>query len=139
MSDLAETKPFLVNRCSVDSITLFEITEQELELLEQGSPSSTLLNFAIFSLSTGLAFLITLWTVKVDDQRTFVTFVVLAVLGLFSGIVLLVVWRKMSKSTASVVEKIKNRKKQVGPSYEDPSLVQQNPVLPVPAGPAESG
>jgi hypothetical protein len=132
----SDAKPLQVNRCSVDSITLYEITEQELELLEQGSPSSTLLNFAIFAWSVGFAFLTTLLTVKLTDKPIFIVFVVLTALGIFSGVVLLVVWARMAKSTSGVVIKIKSR----AVVTPDASSVEILAVtLPEPPGPAQAG
>lgn len=69
-------------RGPVDSLSLFEITDYELEVLEEGAPSSTFLNFAILFASVGLSFLTTLLTVTIASIQVFTIFVVLTVGGL---------------------------------------------------------
>lgn len=137
---IAESKQLQVNRCSVDSITLYEITEQELELLEQGSPSSTLLNLAISSVSLAFAFLTTLLTVDIENMKIFSVFVIVTVVGFLAGIALLVVWRQMARSTKSVVSKIRSR--QIEPS--SPVEAMDNVAVPndemvIPVGPSQAG
>lgn len=96
-------------RGAFDSLSLYEITDYELEILEQGSPSSTFLNFAIAFSSIGLSFLATLLTVKIESIFVFVIFVILAVIGLAAALVLLVLWRKTRSSVKALVKKIKAR------------------------------
>ena len=48
----------IVRRGRVDSVDLYEVKENELELLEKGSPASLQLNFSIFLLTSVLILLI---------------------------------------------------------------------------------
>ena len=96
-------------RGAFDSLSLYEITDYELEILEQGSPSSTFLNFAIAFASVGLSFLATLLTVKIESIFIFSVFVILSVIGLAAALVLLVLWRKTRSSVKALVKKIKAR------------------------------
>jgi hypothetical protein len=96
-------------RGPVGSLSLYEITDYELELLEQGSPSSTYFNFAIFFFSIGASFFTTLVTVKIQSVYVFSIFVVLAVLGTFAALVLFQLWRRTKSRTRNLCEKIRAR------------------------------
>lgn len=103
-----ETGPRIV-RGKVDSLSLYEITDYELQVLEEGAPNATLLNFAIFFLSVGLSFFTALLTTPPESVRTFTVFVVLTIVGIAVGVVLLVLWRRQRSRVATLVVKIKQR------------------------------
>lgn len=98
-----------IRRGRFDRLTIYEVTETELELLEMGAPNSIYLNFAIGLLSLASSFLICLLTTTIESMKTFTVFVVLAVVGTISGIVLLVLWYWTSKSIADIAATIRNR------------------------------
>ncbi len=98
-----------IRRGRVDSLTLYEITDYELSLLEQGSPSSTFLNFSIFFFSTGLSFLVSLLTTTFADDKTFLVFSVVAGLGLSLGVVLFVLWYRTGQGVRGTCKKIRER------------------------------
>lgn len=96
-------------RGPVDSLSLYEITDHELELLEDGSPSSTYLNFGICFITVGLSFITTLVTVKVESVYIFTVFVVLAVVGISVSAVLFVLWRRTRSRTKDLCKRIRAR------------------------------
>jgi len=96
-------------RGQVDSLSLFEITDYELELLAQGGPNSIYINFAIFFFSIALSFFTTLLTVQIDSQKVFTVFVVLTVVGFAVGSVLMVLWFRTRTRISTLVTKIKAR------------------------------
>jgi hypothetical protein len=95
-------------RGRLDSYAIYEITEDELRDLEAGSPSSLYLNFAIFGLSIAVSFMVALFTSTVTD-RVFTVFTVLAIVGLFIGIGLLILWWRARISIGDVVRRIRAR------------------------------
>lgn len=101
------TQPRIV-RGYFDSLSLYEITDYELEQLSQGAPSSTYLNFSIFFLSVAIAFLTTLLTVNITD-RIFTVFVLITIVGFSFGVVLLILWFRTRTRISKLVEKIKAR------------------------------
>jgi hypothetical protein len=117
-SDSREFRP-TIRRGRVDSLSLFEITEQELETLAAGSPHSTYLNFAIAFLSAGLAFFTSLLTAVFSSNRTFTVFVVITTVGTAAGVVLLFVWYQTKSSVDEVIARIKQR---VPPEESDSSM-----------------
>lgn len=100
-----------IRRARVDSLDLYEITEDELTTLEHGSPGSLFLVFSIFLLSTALSFLVALLTTKIESIYTFTIFVVITALGFIIGLVLLGLWYRENRSSSSVSKKIRNRMK----------------------------
>lgn len=122
---------FRIVRGPVDSLSLYEITDYELEILEEGSPSSTFLNFAIFFFSIGASFLLTLLTVTIESIFLFAVFVIVTTVGLSASLVLFVLWRRTRSRTKDLCKRIRARvpTAPIGEPKEAP---------PVPAGPAES-
>jgi len=98
-----------VRRGRLDSVTIYEVKESELEILERGSPGSIYLNFAIFTLSVGFSSLTTLLTIEVQDVKKFSVFTICAVVGILMGLILLVLWRRFRTDTKTVCNTIKNR------------------------------
>ena len=98
-----------IRRGRVDSLTLFEITDYELDVLSRGSPSSIFINFAIFFLSTAISFLIALLTVTITSDRVFQVFVIIVVLGFISGGVLFCLWLRNRKAMSAIIKRIRQR------------------------------
>jgi hypothetical protein len=96
-------------RGRVDSMSLYEITENELNILENGPPSSIYLNFAIFLLSIAISFLVSLLTTTITSERTFLVFVVITVASFISGFILLGVWFRNHRLISDIIARIKNR------------------------------
>jgi hypothetical protein len=98
-----------IKRGRVDSLSLYEITDNELDILATGSPSSLHLNLAIFFLSSALAFLIALLTTKIESDRTFTIFVVILVVSSVVGCVMMLMWSRAHRSTREVIKRIRDR------------------------------
>ena len=103
-----QNEPRIV-RGRVDSLSLYEITDHELDILEKGSPESFHLNFGIFLLSVGLSFFVTLLSENIQSNRIFTVFVVLCSVGLLGGSFLMFLWYRMRRELTNVVGKIKKR------------------------------
>ena len=102
-----------VKRARYDSLELFEVSENELSIIERGSPSSTYLNFSIFLLSIALSFLTTLLTVDFKEKQTlFIIFTIICVLGFMIGVFLAIVWFKSKNEFDEVLKKIRERMKE---------------------------
>ena len=102
-------KALRVRRGRVDSVDLYEIKENELDLLEGGSPGGIYLNFAIFLLSSALAAITALCTSTFKNPKIEMVFMIFSVVGILGGIFLLLLWWRAHKSLSDVVRKIRNR------------------------------
>jgi hypothetical protein len=108
-----------IRRGRVDSLTIYEITESELETLENGSPASLHLNFSIFFISTAISFLTALLTTTIANIRVYCFFVVVMVVSFALGIILGVLWFRERKSATLLSKKIRQR--------VPPESVNENP------------
>lgn len=98
-----------IRRGKVDSLPLYEITESELESLVRGSPGSTYLNFAVFSFSVAISFLIALLTSSISSDRVYAVFVLLVIVGLAAGVLFTILWRGCRRDSEAAVRTIKER------------------------------
>ena len=98
-----------VRRARFDQLTIYEISESELDTLEKGSPDSLFLNFAIFLLSTATSFTVALLTTQVTSQATFVVLVALTVVGYIGGVFLLLLWLRDRSPVSKCARAIRDR------------------------------
>lgn len=105
-----ESTNISVTRGKYDSITLYEITDYELDTLKKGSPTSIYLNFSIFLLSTAISFLTTLITGSYQSTSIeFIIFTIICVVGFIVGIILLILWFRNKSDMGDLCNKIENR------------------------------
>lgn len=98
-----------IHRVRLDKLRIFEITEAELEALEQGSPESIFLNLAIAVLSIAISFSIALATATIDQDRTFYVFVIVTSIGYVAGVTFALLWFISRRSLRSVAASIRSR------------------------------
>lgn len=109
-----------VRRGDVDSICLYSVTEDELEILEKGSPGSLYLNFSLSLISIATSFLASLFLTNISSQRIYIVFVIITVIGYIIGFFLLLLWYKEHRSSTSVAKRIRERlKADVSPVRSD--------------------
>lgn len=105
--DTGENIP--IKRGRVNSLTVYEVTDYELDQLENGSPVSLFLNFAILFVSIGISFFIALLTTIIESNRVFNIFVIITSISFIAGIILLFLWYRGRKSIKILLNKIKDR------------------------------
>ncbi len=104
-----QEKTLRVRRGRVDSVDLFEVKENELEILENGEPTGIYLNFSVFLLSTALSCILALTTATFSSTRSENVFLFLSIIGVIGGLFLLILWWRGRKSIKLVIGTIKNR------------------------------
>ena len=98
----------LIRRARVEQLTIYEIEESELQILERGPPDSVFLNIAIAFLSAALALLVALFTSTVSQfVQTF--FIIGIVVGFAGGSVLLLLWWRSRISVTDCARQIRER------------------------------
>ena len=107
----AENGEFVrARRGKVDSLSLYEVTEDELDILKQGAPLSLLLTVGISLFTIGITLLSALFTAPIKTNSTiFVVFTSIVVGSLTSSSVCMCWWYSNRQSVSSVIEKIKSR------------------------------
>ena len=98
-----------IRRGRVDSLTIYEITDYELDVLAAGSPSSLYLNFAIFLLSVAASGLLALLTATFSSSVAQLVAIVLTVVGALVGALLLLLWRRSHASIGEIAKRIRAR------------------------------
>lgn len=115
-----------VLRGAVESLSLYEITDYELEIFEKGSPASTFLNFSIFCFSVGITSGLTLMSVEISNMKVFFVYLVICVVGLLTGSVLIVLWWREGSSIRKICTKIRARLTEAIPEGTNPIGDGQN-------------
>ena len=99
-----------IHRVRLDKLTIFEITESELEALEQGSPESLYLNLAVAVFSVATSFFIALATTKIDSDRAFYVFVIVTTICYLGTITFGLFWWQSRRSLKTVSKNIRGRR-----------------------------
>ena len=99
-----------VRRGKVDAVVLYEVREDELELLEKGGEATTQLNFAIFLYSLSFASLIAIiCTIDYRWDSANSIFWLIFIFGSILGSYFFIIWKRSKKPIAKVVSNIRNR------------------------------
>jgi hypothetical protein len=87
----------------------YTVYEHELDTLARGSSGSLFLNFSLFLLPISITLFVALLTTKIEADRLFQGFVIVATVTAIAGIVLLMLWWREHRSSTALVTEIKNR------------------------------
>ena len=98
-----------IRRARCSKLTIYDVTESELETLAQGSPDSIILNFSIFLFTVFISFLVALITSPPKSDRVFIVFLIFTIIGALGGVILLLIWLKSRKSVSKTIKTIKDR------------------------------
>jgi hypothetical protein len=104
-----EADTIKVRRARVDSITVYDVTEQELEQLEKGGGGGIYLNLCLSIFSIAASFLIAVITTKIESDRQFAIFIIITTVGFLGALVLGILWWRCRESVTAVVLSIKRR------------------------------
>jgi len=115
-----KNESYPVKRGRFDSLTIYDVTSQELKIIETGSTNSIYLNFAIFLLSVSASFFVSIFTVEWFPEETtqkqhlisFVVFLIIAVLTLLIGVICGFLWYRPYDSFKDTIKTIKQRLKE---------------------------
>ncbi len=98
-----------IRRARMQTLTIYEVSESELETLERGAPDSIFLNISLFLFSCAMTSLVALLTCKFTSSVTNNGFLLAAIIGFSIGSVLFVLWCRNRKTSASVIAGIRDR------------------------------
>lgn len=115
-----------IRRGRIGSLTIYDVSEGELEILERGSPDSIYLNFSIGLLSNCVSFLIALATTSATSLSAKIFLISSTIITGINGTFLLILWFRNRRTVPGLIQRIKDR---VPPQGE--------PAAPI--GPSASG
>ena len=99
-----------IHRVRLDKLTIFEITEAELNALDRGSQESLYLNLAIGVISVAVSFSIALATTEIQSVKTFCSFVIVTIVGYLAAITFGLLWWISRRSLKTVAQEIRGRR-----------------------------
>jgi hypothetical protein len=99
-----------IHRVRLDKLTIFEISEAELDALERGSPESIFLNLAIGVASIAVTSSLALATTQIESIWTYCFWMIITVLGYLSAITFGLLWWQSRRSLRSVSRDIRRRR-----------------------------
>ena len=91
-------------------MTLYQVSDEELRLIEIGGLSSTYLNLPIAFLSSAVSLLFSFLLAGSPTSIYRFTFLMVLLVGTgLAGIILLIIWRRSNKSAQSTIDQIRAR------------------------------
>lgn len=114
-----------IRRARIGKLTIYEISDAELNTLEHGTPNSILLNFSIFMLTVAISFTIALTTLNIPAGKTFTFFLSATIIGYLGGILSFFLWLRNYRSVSSVIKTIRDRLPPEGQARIPPNLEVQ--------------
>lgn len=101
-------------RAPLKELTIYDVSEAELEAIERGGPESLLLNFGILFLTTAISFTVTLATTDIKSVYLYIGFFVVTVVSYAAALVIGSLWLRSLKTRESVIACIRGRRPPVG-------------------------
>ena len=98
-----------VRRARVGSIDIYEVKDNELDILEKGELMGTQFNFAVLLISLAFSSAISLLTATFKSEIIQNIFVVVAVVGFLGSVYLFIQWYQGKKPIKSVIKDIRDR------------------------------
>ena len=98
-----------VRRGRVDCVTLYEVSESELDQLEAGVPETLQLNFAIFCFSLSITAGTSLVTADFKSEKWMIAFMIAVLVGAVLGVFFIFSWIRNRKSVHELVNRIRQR------------------------------
>ena len=111
-----------VNLAQVDSVNLYEITENELETMENGPPSHDL-NFAISLLTIAITVAIALVTSGFKSENAELIFIIVGIIAFIASLYLVSRWWQANRSFKKVASSIRGRKRSKQPESKTAELL----------------
>ena len=99
----------VIRRGRVDSVNLYEVKENELEILEKGSTATLQFSFAIFLFSIAFACIVALLTCDFKWETARFIFIVVSIVGVIVGIAMLISSLRSKQSIKNVISTIRSR------------------------------
>ena len=98
-----------VRKSIVEYVNIYEVTENELGLLESGGQSTLMMDIAISSLSIAITCIVALVTSSFTNEIAKYSFLFVSIVCFVSGLILLIISLKSKKSVSNTIKTIKAR------------------------------
>ena len=98
-----------IRRARLQRLTIYEVEESELAILERGSLDTIFLNIAVALFSMSVSLSVALLTAEFPSDRAWTVFLVITVVGYVAGVIMLLVWWRSRVSVAACTRNIRER------------------------------
>lgn len=100
-----------VRRRKIGSVTIYDVTESELIILEKGTDASIWLNFFIATLSIGTSFFVSILTVDWGEEMslTQIVFICVTIIMFLCAIICLAFWKNTKGQHEATIKTIRER------------------------------
>lgn len=98
-----------IRRAKLDTLTIYEISEDELLTIERGSPDSIYLTIAIALLSFASAIFCSLLVTEIKSTVVMIVYVLIVIVGFVIGFILLVLWKRTESYVSACITIIRKR------------------------------
>jgi len=98
-----------IRRARMQTLTIYEVSESELHILEHGAPDSIYFSIALLLFSCAATSLIALLTCEFASNKVVTGFLVATIAGFIVGFVLLGLWLRSRKRSSDVIAVIRDR------------------------------
>ena len=116
-----------VRRARVGHINVYEVKEEELEILEKGTPITTYLTFAVFFLTSAITCFASLMTADFTRDLEKGVFIVVCIFSLIFGLFFLFMWKRSKTPISDVVERIRSRMIEIEVNEQSSELPPKEP------------
>lgn len=99
-----------IEKGAIGSITIYEVTDMELDILKEGDDGGIKLNVFFFCLSACMSFIISILTCTFDTDFKYGCFLTSTFFLGFIGILYLISYFRSNKKTDNIYKSIKARK-----------------------------
>lgn len=122
MSPLNQPHPLepRIVRAPLKELTIYDVSESELESIERGGPESLFFSFAVFFISTAISLTVTLATTEIKSERLHSGFMIVTVVSYASFLVLGALWIRSLRSKKNIISCIRNRRPPTGEPLPPP-------------------
>ncbi|WP_336194451.1 hypothetical protein [Providencia stuartii] len=101
--------PPVIRRAKFDTLTIYEISEEELLIIERGSPDSIYLTISIALISFAMAIFCSLLVTDIKSNIVMTVYIVFVVVGAVVGGIMLLLWKRSKNSVSVCIANIRKR------------------------------
>ena len=98
-----------IRRARLQRLTIYEVEESELAILERGALDTIFLNVTVALLSMSVSLSVALLTAEFPSDRAWTVFLVITVVGYVAVVIMLLVWWRSRVSVAACTRNIRQR------------------------------
>lgn len=98
-----------IRRARYQRLTIYEVEESELQLLEKGAPDSVLFTIAIALFTLAITLTVTLFTATFTSNAIHTAIIAITVVGYVTGLILTFMWVRTRSAVSQCVKGIRSR------------------------------